>query len=240
MRRLSMTLFAPGSALASAIICVMAIVASGGEGRANELILHVFSGGKDGKHPHAGLTLDGAGNLYGTTSGFRNRCLCGVGTVFEIAAGGAYAVLSDFTGDRRGGTNPVGSVVLDDSGNLYGTTKAGGRNGYNGTVFKVSPRGRTSTSYFFCRLSTCADGSAPFAGLSRDEGGNLYGTTVRGGASQKGTVFKLGPDGTETVLHSFTGRPDGSFPVAGVILDSLGNLYGTTRDGGDKDFGTVY
>ena len=84
------------------------------------------------------------------------------------------------------------------------------------------------------------DGSSPFAGLVRDGAGNLYGTTLHGGGSDFGTVYKLDSSGAETVLHSFTGVPDGQYPQAGLVLDSAGNFYGTTGSGGASGFGTVF
>jgi uncharacterized repeat protein (TIGR03803 family) len=134
------------------------------------------------------------------------------------------------------GSQPVAGVIADASGNLYGTTVTGGAHN-SGTVFKVTATGTETVLYSFTGGS---DGSQPFAGLIADASGNLYGTTNGGGASGNGTVFKVTPSGTETVLYSFTGGSDGSNPRAGLIADASGNLYGTTSFGGTTDNGTVF
>ena len=123
------------------------------------------------------------------------------------------------------------------AGNLYGTITFGSAAG-KGVVFKLSPGGTETVLYSFCSLPSCSDGHAPKAGLIGD-GAYLYGTTVGGGASDAGTVFKLSPSGTETVLHSFTGS-DGGDPYAGLIADRAGNLYGTTANGGAAGNGVVF
>jgi uncharacterized repeat protein (TIGR03803 family) len=106
----------------------------------------------------------------------------------------------------------------------------------NGVLFKLSPSGTETVLYSFCSKPSCSDGANPQAGLIADSSGNLYGTTEGGGASSEaGVVFKLSPSGTETVLYSFCSKPscsDGAFPVAGLIADRAGNLYGTTSGGG--------
>ena len=125
-------------------------------------------------------------------------------------------------------------------GNLYGTTITGGAF-FNGTIFKLDPQGNLTVLHTFGESSP--DGSQPIAsGLVRDPAGNFYGTTQAGGTFGDGTVYKLAPDGTFTVLHSFSWGADGAFPWAGVILDEAGNIYGTTRQGGDAncDCGVVF
>jgi len=137
------------------------------------------------------------------------------------------------------GARPQSSLIADKSGNLYGTTYEGGRYA-GGTVFKVAPDGTETVLYAFCAQANCADGSHPWTGaLYMDKHGNLYGTTRNGGSSGQntGVVFKLAPDGTETVLYNFCSQggdncTDGADPVAGVIADKMGNLYGTTTTGG--------
>jgi uncharacterized repeat protein (TIGR03803 family) len=147
-------------------------------------------------------------------------------------------VLHFFTGGSDG-NSPRAGLIADSSGNLYGTTVSGGASGL-GVAFKLSPGGTETVLYSFCNLPPgCSDGSNPAAGLIADSSGNLYGTTENGGASREGTVFKLSPSGTETVLHSFT-FGDGGLPVAGLIADSSGNLYGTTQDGGAWGEGAVF
>jgi uncharacterized repeat protein (TIGR03803 family) len=136
------------------------------------------------------------------------------------------------------GTNPEGGLVFDASGNLYGTTFEGGTDG-NGIAYKLTPSGGGWTEtilYNFCtERSTCSDGSAPIGSLTIDIAGNLYGTTYAGGSSNSGVVFELSSsaDGwTETVLYNFSGGSDGGYPIAGVVFDRAGNLYGTTLYGG--------
>jgi len=105
-------------------------------------------------------------------------------------------------------------------------------------VFEVSPSGAETVLYSFCAQSGCTDGSHPRAGLVLDAKGNLYGTTYHGGANGEGTVFEVSPSGAETVLHSFCAQShcrDGSRPLAGLVLDAKGNLYGTTYSGSARD-----
>jgi uncharacterized repeat protein (TIGR03803 family) len=195
----------------------------------SETVLYSFTGGADGGNPFAGLIKDESGNLYGTTvEGGANN----VGTVFELAPDGTETVLWSFTG--ADGSYPEGGLIMDTSGNLYGTTSSGGADG-DGTVFEVALHGTETVLHSF---TGGPDGKGPQAGLIMDKKGKLYGTTVFGGANNDGTVFKVAPDGTETVLWSFTGA-DGSFPEAGLIRKN-GNLYGTTEGGGAEDLGTVF
>jgi uncharacterized repeat protein (TIGR03803 family) len=130
-------------------------------------------------------------------------------------------------------------LVRDGAGNLYGTTQYGGTNGGYGTVFKLDANGKLSLLYSFAGTP---DGDDPYAGLLRDKAGNLYGTTQYGGTNGGyGTVFKLSSKGKLTLLHSFAGTPDGVNPLAGLLMDAAGNLYGTTYYGGTKGgFGTVF
>jgi uncharacterized repeat protein (TIGR03803 family) len=215
-----------------------------------EIILHNFSGppdgGADGASPSAGLIRDAAGNLYGVTAA---GGAYGAGTVFELNPNGKETLLYSFTGGSDG-DGPDSVLLADGDGNLYGTTKGGGSStvcdGGCGTVFKLSSADGSWTEtvlYSFCSLSDCADGEEPLVGpLIKDSRGNLYGTTIFGGAYRNcngdacGVVFRLDPTGKETVLHSFTGGADGAFPYAGLITDSSGNLYGTAWQGGAKCF----
>ena len=187
-----------------------------------ETVLHSFTGGTDGAGPLAGLIADSRGNLYGTAEK----------VVFKLSPSGTETVLYSFTGGSDGNGADAG-LIADSSGNLYGTTIAGGKSGY-GTVVKLSPGGTETVLYSFCSLPNCTDGSFPIAGLIADSSGNLYGTTVFGGASGDGVVFKLTPGGTETVLYSFTGGSDGANPYAGLFADSSSNLYGTAEYGGAR------
>jgi len=146
-----------------------------------------------------------------------------------------YSVLYSFTGGADGGY-PLASLVPDTKGNLYGTTSERGAYGA-GTVFKVATNRQLIVLYSF---TGGADGANPYGGLVQDPQGNLYGTTNGGGAYGVGTVFKLDTNGNETVLHSFSNGPDGASPQAGLVLDTQGNLFGTTTGGGAKDWGTVF
>ncbi|MGH6839303.1 MAG: choice-of-anchor tandem repeat GloVer-containing protein [Methylocella sp.] len=191
-----------------------------------ETVLHPFTGGSDGANPLAGLIADSSGNLYGTTA-FGGAS--GNGVVFKLSPSGTETVLHAFSGFPSDGGTPEGGLIADSSGNLYGTTAIGGASG-NGVVFKLSASGTETVLYSFKGGS---DGGTPVAGLIADSGGNLYGTTFAGGASNSGVVFKLSPSGTETVLHSFSAAPsDGTNPRSGLIADSSGNLFGTTQEGG--------
>ncbi|HEX4159395.1 MAG TPA: choice-of-anchor tandem repeat GloVer-containing protein [Rhizomicrobium sp.] len=211
-----------------------------------EKVLYSFTGGNDGNIPR-GVILDKAGNLYGTTIlGGAN----GVGTVFKLTKtkGGNYteSVLHSF-GSGSDGTRPYGGVIEDEAGNLFGATNTGGPNN-DGVVYKITPDGSETVLYAFTGGS---DGGVPgYESLIQDSAGNLYGTTVVGGnqaCSQGcGTVFKVSPEGEETVLYAFSGFADGMNPWSGVSMDRKGNLYGVTLGGGnggcdpDESCGTVY
>jgi uncharacterized repeat protein (TIGR03803 family) len=179
------------------------------------------------------LVRDAAGNLYGATyyGGASD-----LGSVFKIDTTGAETVLYSFNGGSSDGSNPAG-LIRDANGNLYGTTEFGGASNA-GTVFKLDTTGAETVLYSFVGPPT--DGSRPQARLVRDSGGSLYGTTLLGGSSNNcaggcGTVFRLDTTGTESVLHNFAGSPtDGAFPVAGLVRDASGNLYGTTKSGGSS------
>ncbi|HEX3664819.1 MAG TPA: choice-of-anchor tandem repeat GloVer-containing protein [Rhizomicrobium sp.] len=208
-----------------------------------ESIVYAFLGGSDGNGPTGNLALDSNGNLYGATNQGGNLSCSppsGCGTVFEISPGGTLTVLHTFQGGTDGET-PLGGVIFDSSGNLYGTTWEGG-NGADcgssgcGTVFKIAPDGTETILHAF--PFDGSDGAIPESTLTMDGSGNLFGTTIEGGtclySSGCGTVFKVAPDGTETVLYSFQAGDDGYFPFAGVVMDSKGNLYGTTKFGGSR------
>jgi uncharacterized repeat protein (TIGR03803 family) len=157
------------------------------------------------------------------------------GTVFKMTASGTFSTLWTFTGFADGG-NPEAAVVLDSENNLYGTTLSGGAN-FEGTVFKLTPTGTEKVLYNFTGKS---DGGGPTGSVVRWEG-NLYGTTLTGGTSGNGNVFKLNPStGKLTNIYNFTGGADGGGPLAGVVLDQEGNLYGTTYSGGAFGYGTLF
>lgn len=206
-------------------------------------LLYAFQGGKDGANPFAGLILDASGNLYGTAyaggiSGFcPSNFTIGCGTVFKFDTSGTLHVLYIFTG-QSDGAGPYSALLADGAGNLYGTASVGGNFG-GGTVFKIDAKGNFSILHTF--TGSHGDGKVPMGGLIRDSAGTLYGTTLAGGAYDEGTVFKLNPStGAETVLYSFTGGADGQSPWASLVMDKLGNLFGTTSFGGTNGDGTVF
>jgi uncharacterized repeat protein (TIGR03803 family) len=201
----------------------------------------------DGENPDGGLIQDAAGNFYGTTN---QGGAAGLGTVFKLDGSGKETVLYSFTGVPDGG-NPHAGLIADMEGNLYGTTYAGGAGDHCnsgvgcGTVFEIDATGHETVLYSFCSEGgqNCTDGQVPQAGVIRDGAGNLYGTTRIGGANSGGTVFKLDSAGHETVLYSFcsvANCADGSNPVAGLIQDADGNLYGASEGGGAHGGGTVF
>jgi uncharacterized repeat protein (TIGR03803 family) len=201
-----------------------------------ETVLHSFGPGNDGGFPYGDLIIDSKGNLYGTTSG---GGIGGNGTVFKVAHNGTEKVLYAFAGYPKDGANPWAGLTRDGSGNLYSTTEYGGAHN-SGTIFKLAPNGKESLLYTFTGGNN-TDGAWPFGGLIKDSAGNLYGTTTGGGVYSGGTVFKVAPNGAETVIYAFAGYPnDGSFPGAGLIADSAGNVYGTTAYGGMGNAGTVF
>ncbi len=175
------------------------------------------------QYPNAGAILDSSGNLYGTTASQGTA-----GIVYEIEASGKVKSLYAFP-PSAGGTYPWSGLTLDASGSLYGTTQHGGGRADAGVIYKLTPAGKETVVYTFAGAPS--DGESPQTGVVLDRAGNIYGTTFRGGADNYGTVYKLTPNGQETILHSFTGGADGALPT-GVALDSAGNLYGTTEQGG--------
>jgi hypothetical protein len=214
--------------------------------------LHEFAG-TDGSLPTSNLVSDAAGNLYGVAPGggqYGSNCwlrspyynYCGV--VFKLSRVGSEwttTILHEFTGGSDG-NNPIGGLILDKAGNLYGTTT--GVAFGNGNVFELSPNSDgTWTETVLYAFQGGSDGSAPEGNLTFDNSGNLFGTTFGGGPGfcglgvPCGTVFELSPNSaggwTETVLYSFSELADGAEPVAGLTLDKRGNLYGTTTIGGN-------
>ena len=213
-----------------------------------ETVLYSFTGGPDGGWPEAGVIMDPAGNLYGTTSGGGPA---NVGVVYKLDAAGNETVLYSFTGFGAEGGIPGGGVIRDSAGNLYGTAAGGGvccegRQG-SGLVFKLDTAGNYTVLYTF---TAGPDGGIPQGNLTRDSAGNIYGTTEFGGDVTSGeysscytgcgVVFKLSTAGQETVLYSFTGGADGDQPLTGVVLDKAGNLYGTTHAGGAGSAGVLF
>jgi|ERR1022692_573322 uncharacterized repeat protein (TIGR03803 family) len=212
------------------------------DAKGNETTLHSFSGSPDGYGPLAGLIKDSDGNLYGTTA---SGGLYSFGTIFEVSKTGVETVLYSFGGYPADGAYPQAGLVRDAAGNLYGTTQFGGPgpcqiNGDTegcGTVFVLSNNGIETVLHGFGSETT--DGQLPIARPLLDAAGNLYGTTYSGGTQGMGTVFKVTPGGSETVLYSFAGASDGAGPEASLILDA-GSFYGTTYQGGASNYGTVF
>jgi uncharacterized repeat protein (TIGR03803 family) len=217
------------------------------DSRGNESVLHSFSLRLDGCEP-AAVIRDAQGILFGTTyAGGNTGCFySGCGVVFKMDRNGKETVLYRFTGGTDGG-GPSGGLVRDAAGNFYGTTGLGGdltcyRGVGCGTVFKLDTAGRETVLYSF--TGTGGDGAFPHGGLARDQTGVLYGTTYSGGNSSCGNagcgpVFKVDANGKETVLHQFAGA-DGAYPTASVVLDSSGNIYGTTLNGGPSGSNCSY
>jgi len=196
-----------------------------------------FPGGTNGYVPIAGL-VEMSGSLYGTTSvGGTGSC----GTVFRTTFKGVETVLHNFIGTD--GCMPLTTLSNPVKGELYGTTSAGG-SGNGGTVFKINSAGKLITLHEFCQQSNCADGSNPNAPLVEGTDGNFYGTTLNGGALNLGSVFKLTPTGTFTLLYSFCSQfncSDGMNPYAGLVQAADGYFYGMTSNGAANfDFGTVF
>ena len=208
-----------------------------------ESVLYDFTGGFDGGSPGYGnLVFDKAGNLYGTTTAGGAYLQ---GAVFKLTpSNGSWteSVIYSFTGLSDGGA-PQSGVIFDNAGNLYGTTSAGGQYS-NGTVFELIPSGSGWTETVLHSFQSATEGSKPYAGLTFDASGNLYGTAYSGGLGGfDGSVFELSPSHggwTFSVLHLFDfSKGEGASPVAGVTMDASGNLWGTTLGGGGG-YGTVY
>lgn len=219
--------------------------------------------GANGEAPNGSLVLDRSGNVYGTTFyGGPGSCSYGCGTVFKLSHQGSQwtlAILYDFRGGADG-AHPWAGVTFGPDGALYGTTNGGGnpqcQNEFFtgcGTVFKLTPPAT------ICRAISCpwtktilysfnggSDGGGPEGALVFDHSGNMYGTTYYGGQGSgygNGVVFEVSPSPggwTESAIHAFAGGSDGSDPENGVVLDSAGNVYGSTYLGGANNLGVVY
>lgn len=207
-------------------------------------VLHNFTGQHgDGSGPFAGLIMDASGNLYGTTEmgGGSSRCGGGCGTVYELTptSGGKWkeTILHRFQAREDGAFPGVGALALDQAGSVYGTTTSG-------TIFEITPSsdGRWKFTVLYI-VAGGQDGTQPEAGVVIDKSGNLYGTTINGGPSGCGVIYKLAPQPKGkwkyTVLHAFTGY-DGCEPDANLILDSKGSLYGTASTGGAGGYGVAF
>jgi uncharacterized repeat protein (TIGR03803 family) len=212
------------------------------------------SGCPDGEVPQAPLVL-AKGNFYGTTldGGTGGPCVGnqGCGVIFKVSPSGQFATVYSFCSQINctdGEFPPLGAgLVQGNDGSLYGVTLAGGfTSGCPagcGTVFRLTLAGSLSTIYNFCSASECADGIAPLGGLMVGRDGNFYGTTTGGGSAGRGVVYKLTPGGVQTVLYSFCSLAncaDGYSAAVGVAQGRDGNFYGSTREGGAFNFGTLF
>ena len=204
----------------------------------------------DGRYPNS-LVLASNSDLYGTT---QNGGAHGAGTIFKITPSGALTTVYNFchqvqSGVCTDGRTPMAGLVQAASGDLYGTTENGGLY-KSGTIFKITPSRTFTTLYSFCAQTGCPDGAAPTAGLVQAGNGDLYGTTIAGGAISTmdyggGTIFKITPSGAFTSLYSFcaqTGCPDGATPMAGLVQATDSDFYGTTQNGGagGGNYGTIF
>jgi uncharacterized repeat protein (TIGR03803 family) len=211
-----------------------------------ETILFTFNLALSGSSPDTPLIQDQAGNLYGIVQEGGPR---GGGLVYKLSPQGEQTILQAFQlGPKDSPVVPTGGLLMDKSGNLFGTTFSGGKCSSGcGTVFRLDPAGKLHLLYKFTGGS---DGSEPFGPLVQDAKGNLYGVARAGGnlscpdpdfpGDGCGTVFKLAKNGALTVLHTFTGGRDGSIPHGGLAMDATGNLYGVTGVGGSHEFGTAF
>jgi uncharacterized repeat protein (TIGR03803 family) len=198
-----------------------------------ETVLHSFAGGIDGQNPYAGLVIDPFGSLYGTTYG---GGAYGVGTVFQVkrGSGGQWTEKVIHTFDVKTGSDPVGGLVFDSKGDLFGTTQGGGA--YKvGVVFALLYSGKDVwTARAIHNFTGGSDGGYPYAErLIFDKAGNLYGTTQGGGVNNWGVVFKLFQSSKgwkEQLLYQFNGAVEAN-PYAGLVMDGNGNLYGTCANG---------
>jgi uncharacterized repeat protein (TIGR03803 family) len=210
-----------------------------GKGWTTRVIYSFGATATDANNAVSAVTVDAQGNLYGTTSfGGAN----GVGAIYKLTPSGSgwtESVIYSFQG-LDDGQNPVGGVILDQAGNLYGTTFDGGVNG-GGTVYELSPSGG---SWNFTTLYPFVGGyGGPYNKLTFDAAGNLYGIANGDGADGFGSVWKLSPsNGTWTLtdLHDFTNGSDGGEPYGQVAVDSNGDVFGTAVTGGSHGQGVVF
>lgn len=237
------------------LLCLVAAITSQAAHAQTFSVLYNFSGGGPaGKNPQAGLSMDGAGNLYGTTTrGGDPDCDFGFGcgTVFRLKRtthGWVYDLLQVFNGPN--GLVPMDRVVFGPDGALYGTAPEGGDHSV-GVIFRLTPPPT------FCHAISCpwsetvlyqfqggSDGGSPYSEVLFDAAGNFYGTAFNGGGTGLGVVYKMTRSSggwTYSAIYNFAGGQDGSGPYGGLTFDQAGNLYGTTYyGGGDPDVGTVY
>ena len=218
----------------------------GGHGWTEQLLYSFTGSGTDGAHAQSAVTIDSAGNLYGTTSGGGTQ---GGGTAWKLVKpvgnGGWREVILHAFGHGTDGNSPHGKLLLAADGSLYGTTLFGGMT-FGGTVFKLAHGATGWTETLLYQFTGTNDGNLCASTLTTDAAGALYGSTIAGGSTNNGMVFKLtpGPAGqtawNEQVLYSFDAPNDGHGPQTGVVFDTHGNLFGTTSSGGTSAYGTVF
>jgi uncharacterized repeat protein (TIGR03803 family) len=235
---------------------VYELVNNGGGSYTHET-LYDFTCSDDGGNPFGGVVMDSGGNLYGTA---QHNGAYGAGVVYELVNHGdgsyEFEVIHSFSKGKGGGAFPVGNLVRF-KGSLHGVTYGGGGgncDGGCGAVYRLSKSGGKWVETVLHVFKDRADGHWPNAGVVVDSAGNIYGTTSLGGSLGYGIVFKLSSQGgsveipsdessgsyKETILHSFDGAGDGCYLTSGLIVDSVGNLYGTALMCGDYGDGTVY
>ena len=215
-------------------------IAHSGNGYGPVTTLANFTG-SDGATPFAGLIADANGDLFGTTG---NGGQSGDGTVFEIAhIGNGYGPVTTLASfDGSNGESPFADLIADANGDLFGTTEQGGQNG-DGTVFEIAHSGNSYGPVTTLASFAGSNGAFPLSGLIADANGDLFGTTEQGGQSGDGTVFEIahGANGYSpvTTLESFNGN-NNALPIAGLIADANGDLFGTTENGGQGNGGSVF
>ena len=200
--------------------------------------MYQFTGAAAGSKPEGGVIFDQVGNLYGNA--LENNFEGGGGDIFQLSPSGSgwsFNLLFQF--QCTNACWPYSGLIFDQSGNLFGATSSGSTGG--GTVFQLSPAGE---SWNFNLLYSFTGSTGPYSSLLMDQAGNLYGTTFRDGAHNCGSAFKLTKNNGNyayTDLHDFTcNGSDGKHPVGGLVMDSHGNLYGTTQEGGSTGNGIVF
>jgi uncharacterized repeat protein (TIGR03803 family) len=192
-------------------------------------VLHEFSGGSDGLYPRAAPIEGLDGNFYGTTqsgAGFLGA------TVYSYTPSGTFTTIYQF--DNANDYDIVAPLIQGPDGNLYGTGYEGTNN--CGSIFEITIAGTLLMQYNF----DCTGGSNPSAPLVLASDGNFYGTTYTGSGEVRGSVFKMSPQGTVTTVHIFRTGSEGQLPTGGLVQATDGNLYGSTKFGGNQDYGTLY